>query len=144
MRPLGSPQKLEKRRIKAILLLKKKIGPVKVARRLGVEYRSVYRWNIAYKKGGKEMLKAKTSSGRPSKLTIKNKLKIENILLKGARSVGYSTDLWTCSRIADVIYRKFKIRYHSAHISKILHTMRWSQKKSNWHPKEYNQKVRMN
>src|SRR5208283_2217541 len=118
MRPIGIQEKLEKRRIKAILLLNKNIGPVEVARRLGVEYRSVHRWNVTYKKMGKEGLKAKLSLGRPPKITAKDKIKLGNLLLKGAKSAGYPTDLWTCSRIATVIYRKFKIRYHVAHVSR--------------------------
>ncbi len=52
MRPLGSAAKLEERRMNAIKLLKKKKGPVEVARQVGAEYRSVRRWYIAYQKNG--------------------------------------------------------------------------------------------
>lgn len=141
MRPHGSPQELEKRRIKAINLLKEKIGPVEVAKRLDVEYRSVHRWNKAYRKKGIAGLKAKPASGRPPKLTARDKIKFEKIILKGAKNAGYPTELWTCPRIVKVIYRLFKVRYHSAHVSKILHAMGWSPQKPERRAKERDEKA---
>lgn len=141
MRPLGSAAKLEERRMNAIKLLKKKKGPVEVARQVGAEYRSVRRWYIAYQKNGEAALKAKPASGRPPKLASKERKKLEKILLAGAKKAGYSTELWTCPRIADVIYRTFRVRYHSAHVSKILHAMRWSPQKPERRAKERDDKA---
>jgi len=141
MRPLGSPAKLEERRIHAIALLKKKKSPVEVARQVGVEYRSVRRWYVAYQKNGEDALKARSASGRPPKLASKDKIKLEKVLLAGAKHAGYPTDLWTCPRITEVIYRTFKVRYHSAHVSKILHAMRWSPQKPERRAKERDEKA---
>lgn len=141
MRPLGSPKKLEERRMKAVALLGKKIGPVEVARQIGAEYRSVHRWYTAYKKNGEKALKAKPASGRPPKLDSKRKIKLEKILLAGAKNAGYPTDLWTCPRVTDVIYRTFNVRYHAAHVSRILHAMRWSPQKPERRAKERDEKA---
>ena len=47
MRPLGSPEQLETRRTRAIALLQRGLMPVEVAKQLGVDRRSVRRWNAA-------------------------------------------------------------------------------------------------
>ena len=52
MRPEGSGRQLERRRLRAIALLEEGHAPVEVARLLGVDRRSVRRWNAAYRKQG--------------------------------------------------------------------------------------------
>lgn len=46
MRPFGSPEELEWRCRRAIALLKEGNLPVEVARRVGVDRRSVRRWKV--------------------------------------------------------------------------------------------------
>lgn len=144
MRPLGSPQQLEQRRIKAITLLKQGLRPVDVSKQVGVDRRSVRRWNASFRKTGNSALKAKPTPGRPHKLAARSKKKLEHILLSGARNAGYPTDLWTCPRIADTIYRTFKIHYHAAHVSRILHAMGWSPQKPERRAKERDEKAIVN
>ena len=52
MRPSGSPQELEQRRLRAVRLLKEGFSPVEVARQIGVDRRSVRRWKAAARSGG--------------------------------------------------------------------------------------------
>lgn len=73
MRPVGSPADLQRRRERAIALLAEGYQPVEVARMLGVERRSVRRWNAAYRKRGRKALAARPASGRPTKLSAKEK-----------------------------------------------------------------------
>lgn len=120
MRPLGSPEALERRRFKAIALLKEGFTPVEVARQLGVDRRSVRRWNAAYRKAGKEGLAAKPASGRPSKLSIEQRKRLRGYLLQGAKAFGHPTDLWTCPRVARLIREQFGVRYHVDHIGRLL------------------------
>jgi hypothetical protein len=84
MRPLGSPQKLERRRLRAIKLLMDGHTPVEVARIVGCDRRSVRRWNAAYRNGGVDTLKARGAPGRKPKLDEKARLQLKNVLLKGA------------------------------------------------------------
>lgn len=37
---------------------------------------------------------------------------LRNWLLKGARSEGFDTDLWTCPRVKEVIRRRYGVEYH--------------------------------
>ena len=126
MRPSGSPQELERRRHRALAMLAAGDPPVAVARRLGVDRRSVRRWKAAHRADGVAGVRAKAAPGRPSKLTGKQRAQLERLLLKGAEAAGFSTPLWTCPRIATVIARRFRVRYHVDHIGRVLHALGWS------------------
>ena len=51
------------------------------------------------------------------------------LLLRGARAHGHATDLWTTARVARVIFREFRVRYHRAHVGRLLHGLGWSVQK---------------
>ena len=129
MRPFGTPTVLEQRRLQAISLLNKGLQPVDVAQRMGVDRRSIRRWRADYKRNGEDGLKATTASGRPPKLNIKQRKRLERYLLQGPRAVGFSTDLWTCPRVAKIIRNEFKVDYHVDHIGRILHGLGFSPQK---------------
>ena len=129
MRPSGSPAQLEKRRVRAIALLQEGFTPVEVARRLGVDRRSVRRWRASHDAAGRDGLAARPASGRPSKLDAKARSKLERVLMRGAEASGFATDLWTCPRVAKVIRREFGVRYHVDHIGRLLRAMGWSPQK---------------
>lgn len=129
MRPTGSPRQLEQRRQRAIELLNTGHQPVDVARMLGVDRRSVRRWNAAYRKAGECGLKARPAPGRPPKLNGRQRKQLEQALLKGAKTAGFSSDLWTCPRVAQLIQQRFQVRYHVNHIGRLLHSLGWSPQK---------------
>lgn len=129
MRPSGSPHALEQRRLKAIALLKEGWQPVEVARRLGVDRRSVRRWRAAFEQQGRAGLKAKPVPGRPLKLDVEARRKLEQRLLEGPRACGYDTDLWTCPRVAALIRREFHVTYHVDHIGRLLRSLGWTPQK---------------
>lgn len=129
MRPFGSPAQLEDRRLHAVSLLEKGLQPFEIARKLKVDRRSVRRWKASYLKKGRDAVKAKPAPGRPPKIRAQQRRKLERQLLKGARSSGYPTDLWTCPRIAVLIEREFGVEYHVGHIGKLLRSMGWSPQK---------------
>ena len=129
MRPFGTPTVLEQRRLQAISLLNKGLQPVDVAKRMGVDRRSVRRWRAEYQRNGEDGLKATIASGRPPKLNIKQRKRLERYLLQGPRAAGFSTDLWTCPRVAKIIRNEFKIDYHVDHIGCVLHGLGFSPQK---------------
>jgi transposase len=129
MRPFGDPKTLEKRRLKAVKLLKKGLLPGEIARRLGVDRRSVHRWLLAYRKDGVDGLAPVPAPGRPPKLSLKNRQKLARMLLKGATKFGYPTDLWTSARVVDLIRRHFRVTYHANHISRLLRSLGFSPQK---------------
>lgn len=129
MRPHGSPQQLEQRRLRAISLLEQGLQPVDVARKVGADRRSVRRGKASFRRKGQGGLTARPASGRPPKLKTREKKSLERRLLNGAQRAGFSTDLWTCPRVADLIKRAFGVSYHVDHIGRLLHSLGWSPQK---------------
>lgn len=126
MRPNGSPEELERRRQRALTLLAEGLQPVEVAQRLGVDRRSVRRWKAAVQRGGPSAVAAKPVPGRPPKLEQRLRPRLEKLLLGGAQAAGYTHDLWTCPRIAQLIAREFGVRYHVAHVGRLLRRLGWT------------------
>jgi transposase len=83
MRPHGSAAELEHRRLRALELLQQGLEPHVVAERLGVDRaRWVRRWKRAYRRKGMAGLKAQPASGRPSKLTARQRRRLVGWILK--------------------------------------------------------------
>lgn len=129
MRPTGSPEELEHRRLRALALLDEGLQPVEVARRIGVDRRSVRRWKAAARKHGRAGVQARAAPGRPSRLSAARKRRLEALLLKGPVASGFDTDLWTCPRVTELIRRRFGIDYHVDHVGRLLHELGWSPQK---------------
>lgn len=126
MRPQGTPQQLQKRRERAIQLLRAGKIPAVVARAVSAARSSVTRWQQAFQRKGRAGLAAKPIPGRSPRLPAKQKCQLEQHLLKGPLAAGYKTDLWTLRRIARLINKHFHIRYHPGHVWKILRALGWS------------------
>lgn len=129
MRPKGSAEALEMRRMIGGKMLQEGRGVREVSRLTGVSPSTVSRWKKDLEEGGLEALRAKPHPGRPPKLTAKQKRELERILLKGAQAAGFPTDLWTLERVALVIEREFGVRYHPRYVWHILTGMGWSAQK---------------
>ncbi len=119
-------QQREEIRYTAAEMFVEDISQADIARELDVSRQSVSRWHKAFKKYGKAGLASTGQRGRPSKLSIEQKEKLQSILEKGAKRYGYSIDLWTLPRIADVIWKEFKVSYNVAHIWWIMSSLGWS------------------
>lgn len=123
MRPSGRPEELENRRHRAIKLLDHGLQPVEVAQRVGVDRRSVRRWKAAYRSKGVSGIRSKPAPGRPSRLKPTHKQRLLAWLERGAQAAGFSTDLWTCPRIAKLIRDRFDVSYHVDHVCRLLHSL---------------------
>ena len=128
-RPKGSADLLEDRRRRALALLDSGLSLNEVGRRMGCNASSVMRWRDARRRGGAKALRVRFSPGRPWKLDVAERRRLTALLLEGPIAHGYRTNLWTTSRIAEVIRRKFGVRYHRAHVGRLMHSLRWSPQK---------------
>ncbi len=129
MRPSESPQELERRRFRGLALLREGLSPVEVARRVGVDRRSVRRWKASVHGRGTRALAARPAPGRPQRLSAMNRRRLEKDLLRGAQAAGFETELWTCPRVAQWIARRFQVHYHPDHVCRLLHSLGWSPQK---------------
>jgi transposase len=126
MRPCGSAAVLEDRRRRAIDLLSEGKTPSQVAEIVGVVRQTVQRWKAMVREGGKRALKAKPQHVPKCRLSGEQQQELGKIIAAGASASGYSTDLWTTARIAEVIWQQFKIRYNHDHVGRLLHRLGYS------------------
>jgi transposase len=126
MRPFGSPKTLERRRRRAIALLAQGVSLREVARRVQASVGSVSQWRQAWQQGGEAALAPKPTPGRPRRLTAQQCTQLVALLLQGATAHGFANELWTLRRIAAVIQVHFGVRYHPAHVWKLLRRLGWS------------------
>jgi len=126
MRPQGTAQQLERRRRQAIRLLKAGKSLSAVARALSASVSSVFRWAQVYRVKGSRGLQPQPTPGRPPELSHAQRERLKRILLQGPLAAGYPTDLWTLTRVAEVIRRRFGVTYHPCHVWKLLHSVGWS------------------
>jgi transposase len=81
------------------------------------------------------------SPGRPPKLSAKEKERLVHWLLQGALAHGYSTELWTCDRIATLIRKEFRVHYHRDHVGRLMRQLGWSYQKPERRALERNEKA---
>lgn len=112
MRTHGSAEQLEQRRREAVALLDQGLSVAEVAKRVHAAQRSVRHWRQVTWERGEAGLAATPHPGKPSKLSARQREGLRKRLLKGARSEGFETDLWTCPRVKEVIRRRYGVEYH--------------------------------
>jgi transposase len=134
MRPTGTAQQLEKRRRLAIGMLNAGRPAATVARAVSASRSSVHRWQATYRQDGWSGLKSQPAPGRPARLSGQQRDRLADLLLQGALSAGYATDLWTLARIGQMIRKHFQVRYHPGHVWRILQAMGWSSQKPERRP----------
>lgn len=124
MRPFGTSQQLARRHQHALELLQQGLGPVEVARCLGVTPQSVCRWRCKLRshkrKPGRQI------PGRPSELSLSQRRCLESALKHGAYAYGYAEDYWTLDRVAHLIWELFHVRYRTSSVWYLLRRLDWS------------------
>jgi transposase len=129
-RPIGSGEKLEERRQRAVEMVEKEeLSQAEAARRLKVDARTVRKWIQWHRGRGARDIGTRRTPGRPTRLGAPERKKLTAILLKGPKAAGYSNDLWTCRRVAEVIFRELGIEYHPNHVGRLLRKLGWSPQK---------------
>lgn len=141
MRRKGSSEELERRRFEAMALLDQGWSQVEIARRFGVTQGAVSLWVKAYRRDGPEGIKANRHPGRTPKLSDRQRERLATMLLKGARTQGYRTELWTLSRVAEVIYKRFGVQYDPSGVWHVLRNMGWSCQKPERRARERNEEA---
>jgi transposase len=111
---------MEQRRMRAAELFERGVIPAEVARQVGVSHQIVSDWRAAWRRSGRDGLRAAGRAGRLPKLSREQLAQVEVELAKGAEANGYTTDLWTLKRVAEVIERVTGVSYHPARVWHIL------------------------
>lgn len=116
-------KQLEQRRLLAAKDFAQGMKPVDVARKYNAHRSSASRWKRRFDKEGEKGLGSQSSSGRPMKLNEGQKDQLVTLLIQGARTYGFETDLWTGKRVSKLIKKEFGVDYHFNHIPKLLHSL---------------------
>jgi len=111
---------MEERRMRAADLFEQGRRQVDVARELGVSHQTASDWHGLWREGGKDALRGAGRAGRRPKLTHEQLADVEVALAKGPMANGFATDLWTLTRVAEVIEAVTGVRYHPGHVWRIL------------------------
>ena len=126
MRTPENGTEAESRRRQAVALAKEGLSSAVIGRRLGIDPRTVRRWKAAFRSAGKAGLKTKKAPGRACRLTSGQQRDLARRLVRGAVSEGFTTDLWTCPRIAQLIRRRYGVTYHVDHLPRLLKSLGFS------------------
>ena len=118
--------KLEQRRREAAELLRQGVHQAEVARRVGAHRQSVGRWAQQLEEGGVRALKWAGRAGRKARLRPEDLRRIERSLKRGPQALGYESGLWTSARVAHLIEKECRVRYHAGHAWRILRQLGWS------------------
>jgi transposase len=120
MRSQGSAAELEARRRLAVQRVAEGWKQKEVAAFLGVTERAVNGWVAAHRKAGAEGLKGKPHPGAKPKLSKRQVASVLSWLARSPQAFGFKTDLWTTRRLAEVIARRFGVRFNSNYLAEWL------------------------
>jgi transposase len=110
----------EGRRLRALELFEAGWQASRIAEALGVTRGAVSQWLARARTGGREALRHRPPPGARPKLTTEQQAQVPNLLAKGAEAFGFVGDVWTTKRVAAVIKRELGVRYHPAHVSRLV------------------------
>ena len=77
----------------------------------------------AREEGGREALRHRPPPGPTPRLTAAQRTHLRELLEHGAAAAGFEGNVWTSKRIVSLIRREFGVRYHRAHISRLVRTL---------------------
>lgn len=97
-----------------------------IADALKVHRSKVCLWLRHWQHSGMEGVLEGHRSGRPPALSERQRRELADILESGPVAYGFTSGVWTCPMVARVIEEEFSTSYHSAHVSRILHDLRFS------------------
>lgn len=100
-----------------------------IAAALGVTPGAVSQWLKKGHTAGLESLRRRPAPGPTPRLTAEQRAQLPGWLARGAEAYGFRGQFWTTTRIAAVIERECGVRYHRAHISRLLAGIGWSLQK---------------
>lgn len=111
---------LRERRMRAAKMFDCGKRQVDVVVELGVSAQTASRWHQAWAEGGRQALAGAGRAGRIPKLSHEQVGEVADALRQGPKDNGFSTDMWTLARVADVIERVTGVRYSTTQTWTIL------------------------
>jgi transposase len=93
---------------------------------LGVTQGAVSQWVRRATTQGVAALRAHPAPGAAPLLSTEQHALLVALLLEGAEAFGFRGAVWTSRRVAQLIEDQFGVRYHPAHVRRLLGQLGWS------------------
>ncbi|WZO97510.1 winged helix-turn-helix domain-containing protein [Isosphaeraceae bacterium EP7] len=113
MKPRGSAAELEARRRLAVTRVNEGWKQKDVAAFLGVSLKAVGKSMAAYRASGDGGLAGKPHPGPKPKLSGRQEAVVLSWLAASPEAFGFKTRLWTTRRLAEVIAKRYGVRFNS-------------------------------
>lgn len=141
LRPRRDFAALEARRLQAAQLFAQGHPQAEIVRRLKVSRPTAHRWYRAWRREGRSGLKSAGRAGRKPHLGPQARQRLEAALLEGPARWGFATHLWTLERVAAVIWKTCRVRYHPRHVWRVLRSLGWSRQRPARRARERDEKA---
>ncbi|MCP3013015.1 winged helix-turn-helix domain-containing protein [Nocardiopsis dassonvillei] len=118
----------QQRRLRAAALFEQdQMSDARIGEMLGVTARAVNNWRRAWHRGGTDALMSKGPTGPQGYLDAGQRHRLRQLLLRGTKDYGFSTDAWTLNRVRRVIAETFGAAYADpSGVWRLLKAMGWS------------------
>lgn len=100
-----------------------------IATALGVTQGAISQWLQRATVAGPQALRDQPPPGPRPRLSDEQLAQLPTLLAQGPGHYGWIGEVWTTARVAQLIYEQFGVRYHRAHISRLLRRIGWSLQK---------------
>lgn len=117
------------RRKRAWALYKRGWQQKDIAEAMAVTQGAVSQWIKRADADGVKALETPRTGGRPAQLSQGDRRRLVKLLARGAEAFGFRGAVWNNPRVAQLIEREFGIKYHPAHVSRILKGLNWTPQK---------------
>lgn len=113
-------------RLHAVALNMEGKSAPEIAKILKVHRTKVCHWFHRWQEDSIKGLLEGHRAGRPQRLSQEQHQTLADILDSGPVAYGFNSGVWTCPMVCRIIEDEFSIRYHPAHVSRILHELEFS------------------
>ncbi len=107
-------------RAKALLLIANGLTREQAAVACDVKVRAVYRWQRAYEGSGVDGLRTKPKPGAPWRLDEQQRADLVEVVTAGPEAAGLDTGMWTSPIIADLIEKRYGVKYSPSRVRAML------------------------
>ena len=92
----------------------------RIAQALGVTESAISQWCKRARTAGPEGLRHRPPPGAPPRLSPEQRARIPELLQRSPTRYGCQGEVWTGKRVAVLLWEEFGVRYHPAHLSRLV------------------------
>lgn len=116
----------------ALILYGEKLDIGEVAKLLGITAKTLFNWILKFMSGGVKWVTGKHfhGRGRKEKLTKVQQKQLHDMVAEGPEAHGFSSGIWNCAMIAELLLLKFSVCYNLNYLPSLLKKLGLSYQKA--------------